>query len=776
MSAMHESTGCEETLVNAVIRGPLLDAYLDEVEALADEPGEGSNDEASGAETLQAKLAAMLGRQHCEADSMDSLRRLYRLYLRAGDTTMALHVIDIQGAGLCSALPEEERAEADVSLAFWRLHALQAKHRETPQSLPGGDAAAVAETARLLDALPVDRQSDDAWACLADYAEEADNHTLVRQCCNKRHALAALQPERARFRAWDAAFLQIRLAKSFATEGESAKARSAVDAAFDGLKNAAADQDVDHNDWLGLGEQALQLFPACFTRIRDEVRAHLVVDNCPPAQRREVEVQLARLEAGALYREGKLVEALEKSREGRFGLSGEDSDDEFSVQVIDWLLEAGRRAEAARLAFESAFNERADSGPYACRLALQQVQDPALTDAYWPLTLAYCAISEDLQWVMNEENPAAFFARHLELASRLMPDHPAIGLLRAINLVRKSADFAQALPLLEKAAQLPELATPLTLESLWTCRIRLYGLEKGLAQPYVDASSGGWCYNMGVWLNSFLRNQLPAGSAWPAAQAEALGARYYESALRYFETFIVSGKGTFRDGNVHVYSMLCNNLAIYYRIEKNAYKAGAELHVKGIAASPFAEHHEGLMWCYYKADLDAAFIDAADQLWHFAADHGYSRHIAANYVPSVCRVLEKLGRPHEIAIWLQRLDEWWASLDAAEQSENERGYHDALVLVLWRLVQVQPEDAGLRMQRSLAAIRSMEVPLLSRDAALVLEEAGNIAEALKLSEEASAMLAREGAQADRELIKLLKEKMAQLRAMLRPRPWWKFWG
>lgn len=768
---MNEVSCCATPPLLPVIGGRLLDACLDEIEAL-----ETGADESA----VREKLGSLLRRQRCEPEDMEGLQRFYRLCLRNGEAAAALAMIEAQGGRVRAGLPADEQALAGVSLAFWRLDCLR--------SLAAVPGSALAETASLLGALPASEQSDEAWGYLADHAEDAGDHECVRQCAMKRHALATGQPERARFRAWDDAFLMLRLGRSYAAQGLPEKVRSAVDSAIDSLKRAPADQDVDHDDWLGLGEQAIALLPECFGRIRDEVRAHLVADECAPPLRRAAEVQLARLEALALYRQGRLTEALEKSRAGRFGLSDDSDEDEFSMQVLDWLLEAGRAAEAARLAFECAFNERGESAPHACRLALQQMQqlpDEAGGDgangaaggaAEWALTLAFAATCEELQWVAGDAAPTDFFERHLALARRYSPAHPGADVLQALYLIRERQAYAEALPLLEKAVLHAELSAPNVLEALWLSRIHRHGAAPGLAMPYPDAAAAGWCYNMGVWLNFQLRDHFPEDMAWPEAAIESLAARYYESGLKKFEAFIVSGSGMFRDGDLHVYSMLCNNLAIHYRQERKDYAAAALTHAKGIAASPFAEHYNGLMWCHYLADRDEDSVAAADALWHYAADHGFGRHCPPDYVGWVCCTLQTLGRDGEIAIWLQRLDEWWDELDAEDQAEAQADYLDTLTMVLWQMGVTRSDDALLRLERALPAIRALKQPACCRQAGGVLDLAGEHPRALELYREARALLDRQGKAADQALRQSVQEDVARLEKLLRLRPWWKFWN
>lgn len=775
---MSESIWCEEPNAVSAMDDRRLDAYLDEAEDLEEREREAGVPE----DVVQTRLAGMLARRPIVPYDMGSLRRVYRLWLRVGEFAAALAAIDKRGAALLADLPAGERESARLSLAFWRIDALKA------QGDPAALGRAVAETAHLLAALPRDGQSDDAWGYLADLAEGVGDQACFRLCSANRHALLTQEPARARFRAWDDAVLAVRRGRSYAAEGLADQARSSAFSAIDFLKRASADQEVDHDDWLRLGESLVLLVPESLAGIQEEVRAHLVAGNCSPARRREVEVQLARLEAKSLYRQGRLDAALEKSVEGRYWLSS-DEDDAFSAQVLDWLLEAGCRPAAARLAFESVFNERAESAAHACRLAEQHVrQASSADDAYWALALAAGAVAEDTQWVTEGDDPESSFCRHLDLARRLADSpnggpggDPAMLLLladglQAIHWVQANADYARALPILEAAVLLPELATPAGIEALWLCRMQVHGVERALSLPYMDAAAAGWCYNVGVALNYSLRERLPEGAAWPEERVDELAARYYESGLLKYENFIVRGVGLFCDADKHVYSMLCNNLGIHCRSERKDYGKAILLHGKGIDASPFAEHYDGLMWSFYQAGRFEEFVAAADRLWHFVADYGYGRHSPTDYIGNVSSKLEELGRDGEIAIWLQRLDEWWGALEPDERADVESDYVYALLVVLSDMAVTQPEDTLLRLEQSLAVIRAVASPGYHQSAAILFNMTGAPDRALALYREAIAILDGEGAERDEELRKTMRDEMSRIEAGLRPRPWWKFWA
>jgi hypothetical protein len=324
-----------------------------------------------------------------------------------------------------------------------------------------------------------------------------------------------------------------------------------------------------------------------------------------------------------------------------------------------------------------------------------------------------------------------------------------------LYLIDRANDYAAALPLLESAARDPGLATSQVVPKIWECRMRLHGVERALQMPFVEVACAGWCYHIGVVLQYDTREELAPGSAWPKRDVDALAARYYERGVAQFEHFFANGQGLYRDADVHVYSMLCNNLAIHYRINTSDYHAAIALHRMGIAASAFAEHYEGVMYCLFLLDDEQGFIDAADQLWHFAAECGYSRHAPARYILDLVQCLHRHERGAEIVTWMQRLDQWWDSLDEDERSEHA--------------------GALTRLDAVLLELCAADRPMATRLAANSLSRAGQHERALPLYRQALTQTFPHdqwGVEQRTHALRDLAECERQIRAS---RPWWRIW-
>ncbi|MFN9469984.1 hypothetical protein, partial [Acidovorax sp.] len=126
-------TATAPTLHPPPLSGPLLDAYLDEAEALfeaseEDESGadgQGESEEAAHARRTQA-LADMLGLQPLQPGSLDVLHRVHPLWMQAGQPAQALQAIDTHASALVDELPAAERHDAQVHVGFARTQALRA--------------------------------------------------------------------------------------------------------------------------------------------------------------------------------------------------------------------------------------------------------------------------------------------------------------------------------------------------------------------------------------------------------------------------------------------------------------------------------------------------------------------------------------------------------------------------------------------------------------------------------------------------------------------------
>ncbi|CAN7714479.1 hypothetical protein LJR066_005880 [Acidovorax sp. LjRoot66] len=759
------------------LSGPLLDAYLDQAEALVegeeDEEEETPQQEGAAAQAQRTEaLARMLGQQVLQPASLEVLYRIHSLWMQAGQPAMALQAIDTHAAALLQDLPPAERHDAQVGTGFSRTQALRSLPDQVPllhQALEG--------MAQLLAQPLLQHQSDDAWEHLAGQAERSQHYGVWRRSVQARHALQVVQPGRAAFRAWDDAVLATRMAEAWAAEGDAAQAQQLVQQAMDHLRHAADGQDVDHNDWLKLGERLVVLDPSSIDTIAQQVPQRMPADLSRPRQR-DVSVRRARLHAKALHRQGQLDAAIAQGLQGRFGLT-DDQDDSFSALVLDWLVQAGRLDAAARLAYECISSERPTSAGHACRVALAQLAEHGTAgrplDIYWHLALASAATIDGTEWAAHPQEPQAFAQHHLQEACKMDPAHPAIAAQQGLKRF-EDGDHAGALPLLESAAREPFMAAPDVLQALWVCSAKVHGIAKALQRPFPASPAAGWCYNIGVWLDFSFQEACGIDDGdWPERDVDTLKARYYEAAVVHFDGFFATGEGWFRDADVHVYSMLCNNLGIYYRWALKDYDKAIDLHHKGLATSPFAEHHNGLMSCYEAAERKPEFIAAADRLWHYALDHGYGRHDPTEYFKGVCHALYGLDRDNEIAIWLQRLDEWWAGLDQEDQAENEEDYLSTLLVMLRDLAWSQPADALARLEQAMPRTLASSLPGMRRVAGNVLEYAGQHERAMALYQE-SLKRVRPGEPDDQEQAGYARENMDRCKKAMRAKnPWWKVW-
>lgn len=755
--------------INRPLTGPHLDLFLDEIEAALQRVDD--DEEADGAgnpEPLHRQDAARaaLARQACQPSDLDATQRLFRAWLAAGDAAGARRALVEAGARLLPDLPAAARDAAALTLAFWRAEIASAAGDRASQR------AALAEAEAAIAPLPTEEQ-ETGWEYLAASWHSLGEHDAVRRCHAALHALREGLPEHTARRACDVALNAMRLARSHRDEGRADDARACVKQAIDALAGHADGQDVDHHDWLQLAGELVDVAPDLVACLGAHMRAAQSA-GLSSALRRDAELRLARFEARALYAQGLRAAAIERAWVGRPMLTDDEGDD-FSEVILGWLVEDRQLARAARLAFECVQNDRS-SAAAALRVARVQVGgvDATPVDPWWHLVLALGAVGGEYSWLHKGERLSAFVERHLAAARAVLVDHPAFAVIE-LKRLGVNAPSERTLPLVEAAVGDPELLNGHLVSRLWHDRMKVHGLERGLAMPFVDTLSGGWGYFLGADLNQHFRDRWPEGTPWPEAEVTALAQRYYECGLSRFESFFTTGHGHCRDGDVHLYSMLCNNLAIIYRSTLQEPARAVELHRKGIGASPFAEHYDGMMRSLQAQGDKAGFVDTADTLWHFAQLNGYSRHEPARYIDDVTIALHELQRDGEIALWLQRLDEWWTSLNAQEQSDERRNQLAALTVVLAQLAHTQPEDAMLRLEPLMPDIRQHEGSFL-RLAARTYERARRFDQAKAVYQEAIVKLRAAGAAEASQLQYAQDDLMRCKRVAAEGQPWWKFWA
>jgi len=414
-----------------------------------------------------------------------------------------------------------------------------------------------------LSTLPLHQQSEQAWSELSASASAAGDYELMKRCAIARHTLKLADPARAAHRAWDQAVLALRLGQAAQQAQDQPAVQQSLTAALAALSTPDPEQDLGFEDWLTLGEELIALDPSCFQAIAQSVQAQ--VQSLPLPIQRDAWVQLARLEAKSLYAQGQLDAALAKSTAGRFDLM-QDQDDAFSADVLLWLLEAQRTAEAAKLAFESVFNERQYSAQQACHLAYQQVQQPD-ADIYWDLTLAAAALLASPQGFCALEDGLGIFQAYSQAAKRKQADHPALLMLEAHYQFHRLENVSQALRLYEQAAPQFEWLNSVVLFDIWRARIQVHGAKHALSLPMLPAPAAVWAYSTGLAVLE-LPDYFPQDSYATSEQIAGLAKQYYQVGLQLFEGFFATGQGQYESADIEVYAMLCESLEIEGRLSE----------------------------------------------------------------------------------------------------------------------------------------------------------------------------------------------------------------
>jgi hypothetical protein len=698
------------------LTGNALENFLNDLDtSLKEQEEAGVDDEISKPALLQA-----LENQPLKADTMATLSQLVRLWRTAGKPAAAKVILEADAPDILATLSAEEKVAAQLHLAFWRYDVLN--DLQDP-------AAKTALQDLFAEAEKQSEPDRDHWVSISNRARAAGEFALVRRAISAIHSIMTKDEGRTRYRAWDEAKMHAEFARSFWNEGDKAKAQELAQLAVATLQNAAPEQDVDEGDWLRLADGLGLLIPDQLETMIAHAKAKL--GEASISAQREFEIQAGRTRAEVAYEQGDLVKATTLGLSAHYGIR-RDEGDEFTVKLLQWMMESDQKCEAAKLAFESAYMSRQSSSGLACQmahyeLAQEGVAIPAETKAWWILTLMSATAEESLHWVCQDEDPAHFYARHQKMLLPLLAGNAALqaanDALEGIRLA-EAGEYAAALPLLEATA-LTKWSMTQTIKQLWLSRLCVLGVEKAFALPFPEPHNANSCYNLGFiggeWggdddddddddEESFTPPPLPNDEAWPYKKMQELGQRYYELGAQKFEAFFASGQGAYGDAEAHTYSMLCNNLSIIYKNQDN-YSAAAELHHKGIAASSFAEHYHGLLNCQKKLSDKASYIKAAEELWYYASENGYSRHDPANYIDDVVDYLDDLNRDEEIPIWLERLDSWWNELDEEDQEEHKDDYFYCLGHTLHLMKNTRPEDALLRLQRSEKEILARGYPV-----------------------------------------------------------------
>jgi hypothetical protein len=736
------------------------------------------------------------------ADSLDAIGRLHTLWVWAGDKAAALAVIEDDGALLLQAAPPEEQADLALQLKIYRLQV--ANYFDD-----AADVQATLEAIIALAAQPGLHGGNFADnRLLAELQMASPSLDIALKAVEAKNALIRAIPERDHLRTYDQYVYHANLAVAYRRRGKPEEAKQAALASLAALEKAAADKEnIEESDWLQAGNRLIGILPERLSLFREKIMALTREDSLP--QRRDTEVRLARLAARALYAQGDLAGALAACDEARYSLEpyGTGGDD-FIEYELPWLMEAGRLEDAGQRAFFHIYQvETLDNGAWegAFQLILERLSDPAETSVWWSLCVMRAChlahtLADLLSFAPKEPGPAlkAIFGDFLgqdidreadntvfepifqaarTQAEQRAPEHPWTRRLTTIrDFDSKHINAHVFQEQLEAAVHDGEMTDWRTANRLFEALMSVFGVIKALTSPppmIFHLEDGRNYYNFGCGLDGQVEKAIEAlpeaerDEAWRLSNQLEL--QIEEHGKAHMERFFKTGKGHPGDAGAHLYSMLCNNLAIQYRIiGRNA--EALETHRYGIAASSFAEHYDSILLNYWDMGDEAKIVESAEELWQYAEKYGYGRHTPAKYVRRVAEALYKLDRDNEIPIWLERLITWERENEIDEANLPEGSLYARLIIAFYLTRANRDQSLALWNQ-----LRSQAAGSTSTN---VLGFAGDVTRLLGLREEATAIyehyLTLEDNAKVREFLQRLRAEIAA-EAKANSKSWWQFW-
>ena len=756
-----------QTIEKIKLTGDQLEQFLDRVQQVLAQQIDAQLDPELKVSTLKALLQG----QDYLAHSLSVVARLFRLWVEVYEYTQALKVITIDGPLVLKNTPQEDRIDGELSLIYWQLEVIEQSDFLNPKERIN---LILQQAEDLLLGLPRTVEWKDAWNHLHQQSLKMKCFERVRVCVVALHEIENSIEDRAQFRAWDKALYSLRIANTYRKQGNRVQAQYYAKVACDAMSQHHENQNIDYFDWLSFGESIVTNQPNCLPVVLHHIE-QLQPKDFSIAKNRDIAVQMARIEAKAYYAQGNLNAAIDKTLEARYRLTG-DEDDAISSQLIEWLLEGNRELEAAKYAFESEFSDRELSSQFARELALKKFdsQNLAPEQAYWLGIIALTIIKPDGETLFESEALQEESYQHMISAiAKIDPQHYVIDLIEGEKKASQF-DYVGALPHLERAIQTKELANWSLLLALIVSRVMVYGVTEAQKLPLPICHSGLWCYTLGSKLHAHLQSVLPAQQQFTDAYLDDLMAHYYQQGVNNFERFFATGKGFYRDGDIHAYSVLCQNLARYYRKNLKQFDSAVQTHQKGFAASPFAEHLEGIMKCYLASDQIELFVQASENLWNYAQSFSYAKHSPCHYFGWVANALYRLERDTEIAIWLERLELSWQEQteDFKANPKNYESYLVTMVTILSNLVYSQKEDTLLRLASIEEHCQNLNNHFIHLKMAFIFEQTLQTPLAVQMYQK---VIDSEQAEQAEIQYALAAIKRCQ-QDSLKEQSWWKFWA
>ncbi|MDR3159386.1 MAG: hypothetical protein LBU11_10405 [Zoogloeaceae bacterium] len=810
----------------APLRGAELEVFMNHLE---NEMGERMSSGGIEDTELRARLRA----QPLRADTLEAIGRLHTLWIWAGDARAAIDEIETDGAALLAATSAEEQADAEMTLVLFRLQVAEHFADEAAMRAGIAEARALALEPDLHAAWHLHNPVLSRLACRQpDIALDASS--LCRE-------LEARLPKQESRLLWDTVRFFIRNARIHADNQEMDEARKAGAQAIAALQNAVDKASVKVENWLEAGDALIEFAPEQLQAI--QAAADALSQSWPLPQRRQVEVRLTRLAARARYALCDLDGALSACEAARYSLAaGGGYADDFIEYELPWLMEAERREAAGQRAFFHIYFLGATTEGMreaVLRLVHERLADATDTSVWWPLCVMRAAqTASDLEKLLSvapREDWGEISAAHraifgalrtadwdaLEMKTRMesllsldavspltalkdqvfsaardlaesrSPRHPWARRLAAMqDKEMERADASTALAQLEAVIREGRMQDAWTLIALMRLRLEVLGLTEAFLRPLPPIQNGMALYSLALALPEMLEKDFAMERMVLDAQEQAkldrlshdMQRALYEQGRARMEQYFETGKGHPHEGNAHLYSLLCNNLAALYRADAR-YSEAITLHNLGIAARPFAEHYQGILDCYWSLDDNANIAEAAEQLWHYAARYGYSRHDPNQYAGRVAKALYRMGRDEEIAVWLKRLLNWQRknSVDGKEKAEKRLSNESlrARLEVACYMFRSHADECMTMWRRIKAQVEVSEDAMVHAASGDLMHGSKQYAEAVPHYERALELNRARGEDCDETLeaaiLKRLKDYRAQDEAKTENKPWWKIW-
>lgn len=774
-----------------VLTGDELANWLETQEAFLFENPQGLE-----RDDLKRILSNTLAETPCQPDDPRSVYRYHRLWAGSGNLEKSLEILNQFAPQVVDQLSQQEREHFLIHVSLWKTYIYFDLDRD----------ALIAELENLVQALLAYTGDQggadmiDVWEKTLETCEYAKLWDLYRQYTRHRIAAEPQYVEGGESYVLGQLWLLRQDARTFALEENHEAMHRAATNIIALLKNPNYADQFGMHDWLKEAENLVFYTPNLIDEMLPSIRGFIQSD-WHQAKVRDLETRILRLQAKQHAAKGEFQQAVDVGLSAHFFLSG-DKNDGFTAYLIDWLIEVGDFDRAGELAFTA---ERA-ARPYTANYSFQKATElkERSPSIYWHLIIAWrnlmIWLKEDYVYYEEQQAPELTeaereAARQIYLSERALaeainPEHYAFItmdldiLMHQCQTIYDDEVAKQVLEMAERYWQI--LNSPKTqawVKRYLEAKAQINGIESVLTGDILPCDGANW--NYGVSCSLFSSEQEEEMFSEYTDKIKDFRAKYEEITMQQLEHFIATGKGHYLSGDIHDYSMMLNNHAIYYICRpKEAdttnqdYLYAIELNRRGLAISPFAEHYNNILIANLEMENEEGILQTAEDLWHYASQYGYSRHTPQIYVRKLTSILAAQDRIQEIQIWLDRMDLWFSWLPAEEQRDQEENYCFSAIYLLGKIASFKPDEALIRLEKD----KPIWQKYLQNDAGLpinvgmVYQRVGNIPEAIQYYEQAIQIAIESDYQSAAELAQSNIDALKESNNASQPsKPWWKFW-